>query len=133
MRTPRTSALAAVAVKDPARQAQVISAAVARVAELWQLTNEQLGDVLGLSPASVSRLRSGAYRLKPGDKPFELAQYLVRLFRSLDAVVGSDDETASAWLRTSNVDLGGRPIDQIMTIRGLMDVASYVDDFRASV
>jgi uncharacterized protein (DUF2384 family) len=114
-------------------EGQVLSDAVARVAAFWALTNAEVGRVLGLSAPSASRLRSGAYRLERGAKPFELAQFLVRLFRSLDALMGSDDEAASRWLRTANVDLGGRPIDLIQTVKGLVAVADYVDAFRARV
>ena len=112
---------------------QVMTTAVARVASLWKLTNETLGDIIGISPATASRLRSGARRLERGTKPFELSQYLVRLFRSLDSLTGSDDETAVSWLRTPNTDLDGRPIDLIRTVKGLSEVANYVDDFRARV
>jgi len=114
-------------------EGRVLSTAIRHVAEYWQLTNEQLGAVLGLSPATASRLRTGGYRLKSGNKAFELGQYLLRLFRSLDAMMGSDDDAAASWLRASNLDLDGRPIDRITTIRGLMDVADYVDDFRAHI
>jgi len=114
-------------------ESAVLSKAVARVADCWKLTNDQLGSVLGLSAATASRLRTGSYLLKPDEKSFELGQYLVRLFRSLDAILGSDDQAAGAWLRTANLDLEARPIDLIVTIRGLMDVADYVDDFRAHI
>jgi len=114
-------------------ECRVLTEAVGRVATLWKLTNDQLGAILGLSPATASRLRSGAFVLEHASKPFELGQYLVRLFRSLDAMMGSDDIGAMAWLRTANLDLGGRPIDLIRTIRGLSDVTDYVDDFRAQV
>ena len=116
-----------------ADSARVLSTAIVNVAEYWELTNEQLGSILGLSSATASRLRTGSYQLKRGDKAFELGQYLVRLFRGLDAIVGSDDAAAHSWLRSPNIDLDGRPIDRITTIRGLMDVADYVDDFRAHV
>jgi hypothetical protein len=112
---------------------RVLTDAVSRVATLWKLTNDQLGAILGLSPATASRLRSGNFTLEPDSKPFELGQYLIRLFRSLDAMMGSDDAGSMAWLRTANLDLGGRPIDLIRTIRGLSDVTDYVDDFRAQV
>ena len=115
---------------DPGR---VLSAAVARVAALWGLTNDALGEIIGVSPATASRLKAGQRGLEPGSKPFELAQYLVRLFRSLDALMGSDDAASSSWLRTANLDLDGRPIDLIRTVRGLGEVANYVDDFRARV
>ena len=116
-----------------ADECRVLTGAVGRVATLWKLTNDQLGAILGLSPATASRLRSGSFMLEPASKPFELGQYLVRLFRSLDAMMGSDDAGSMAWLRTPNLDLGGRPLDQIRTIRGLSDVTDYVDDFRAQV
>lgn len=110
---------------------QVLTTAVARVAGLWRLTNESLGEIIGVSPATASRLRSGARRVERGTKPFELSQYLVRLFRSLDSLTGSDDAAAVSWLRTPNTDLDGTPLELIRTVKGLSEVANYVDDFRA--
>jgi uncharacterized protein (DUF2384 family) len=125
-----------VEIAELSRQSEagrVLTEAVGRVAVMWKLTNDQLGSILGLSPATASRLRSGAFMLEPSSKAFELSQYLVRLFRSLDAMMGSDDAASIAWLKTPNLDLDGRPIDLIRSIRGLNDVANYVDDFRAQV
>jgi hypothetical protein len=112
---------------------RVLSSAVARVADLWKLTNDALGGIIGVSSATASRLRSGSKQLDRGTKPFELAQYLVRLFRSLDSLTGSDDGAAISWLHTRNRDLDGAPIDLIQTVRGLSEVSNYVDDFRARV
>jgi uncharacterized protein (DUF2384 family) len=114
-------------------QGRVLTEAVTRVAACWKLTNEQLGAILGLSPATASRLRTGGFQLDGSTKAFELGQYLVRLFRGLDALMGSDDEASISWLKTSNLDLDGRPIDLVRTIRGLGEVANYVDDYRARV
>ena len=111
----------------------VLSKAVGNVAELWKLTNESLGEIIGVSASTASRLRAGAWKLESGTKQFELAQYLVRLFRSLDSLVGSDDQAATSWLETRNTDLDGRPIELIRSIRGLTEVANYIDDFRARV
>jgi transcriptional regulator with XRE-family HTH domain len=106
---------------------------VQRVAEFWALTNEELGEILGLSASTISRLRNGSWHFQRGTKSFELAQYLLRLFRSLDSLMGSDDAAARSWLAGENRDLGARPIDLVRTIRGLSDVADYVDDYRAKV
>ena len=114
-------------------ESRVLSQAVATIAQHWRLTNEQLAEVLGVSTASVSRLRSGGFRLERGSKPFELGQYLVRLFRGLDAIMGSDDAAAQSWLRTVNLDLGARPLDLIGSIKGLTQTCDYVDAFRARV
>jgi uncharacterized protein (DUF2384 family) len=111
----------------------VLSKAVARAAELWKLTNETLGDIIGVSASTASRLRAGAWKLEPGTKQFELAQFFVRFFRSLDSLTGSDEEAATSWLDRKNSDLDGRPIELIRTIKGLTEVANYVDDFRARV
>jgi len=125
--------MATVQLAPEANQNRILSEAVVRVAGCWQLTNEQLGAILGLSPATASRLRSGGFQLDRSGKAFELGQYLIRLFRSLDALMGSDDRAAISWLKTANLDLGGRPIDLIRSIRGLGDVTDYVDDYRAQV
>ena len=112
---------------------KLVADAVQRIAEFWNLTNEGLGEILGLSGSTVSRLRNGSWHFQPGTKSFELAQYLMRLFRSLDSVMGSDDLASRSWLASNNKELGGKPIDLIRTIRGLSDVTDYVDDYRARV
>jgi hypothetical protein len=118
---------------DLAMQEQVLSKAVVRAADHLGLTSRLLAEVLGLSEPTISRLRNGHYRLQRGAKPFELAQLLLRLFRSLDTISGSDDEAARSWLRSENRALGGRPIDLIRSITGLAEVAAYLDSRRARV
>lgn len=124
--------MTAIAAK-PLEKAQVLTSAVARIAELWGLSNAKLGGILGVSMATASRLRSGQSHLDPASKSYEAAQFLLRLFRSLDALLGSDDIAAKSWLATENLDLGGKPIEQIETMRGLMAVCDYVDFYRARV
>lgn len=112
---------------------RILTEAVVRAGSFWSLTNAKLGQVLGLSATTVSRLRSGQARLDLQSKSFEAAQYLVRLFRSLDAMMGSDDAAARRWLIAHNRDLGARPVDLIDSFKGLMTVCDYVDAFRARV
>lgn len=114
-------------------QAAILTSAIARIAEFWGLSNAKLAVVLGVSPATASRLRSGRSQLDPASKSFEAGQFLLRLFRSLDALLGSDDAASRQWLATENVDLKARPIERIDTMRGLMEVCDYVDFFRARV
>ena len=118
---------------DRALEEQVLSKAVVRAADHLALSNRLLAEVLGLSEPTISRLRRGRYRLHRGAKPFELAQLLLRLFRSLDAITGSDDEASRSWLRSDNRALAARPIDLIRSITGLADVATYLDARRAVV
>ena len=127
--------MVAVSLKPAARSDDgiLVAEAVRRIGEYWHLSNEALGEILGLSSATISRLRNGAWHFQPGSKSFELAQYLMRLFRSLDSIMGSDDAAARSWLAADTVDLDGKPIELIRTIRGLSAVTDYVDDFRSKV
>jgi hypothetical protein len=85
--------------------------------------------VLGSSEASVSRLQ-GARGLDPASKEGELALLFLRVYRSLDALVGGDDAKARAWLTTHNEHLGAVPAERILTVEGLVDVVQYLDAMR---
>jgi uncharacterized protein (DUF2384 family) len=111
----------------------LMASAISKAAAFWDLTNDSLGATLGLSAATVSRLRNGQWQFERGTKPFELAQLLLRLFRSLDSMTGSDDLSSRSWLTANNTELDGRPIDLIRSIQGLMSVTDYVDAYRAKV
>ncbi|MGZ8329601.1 MAG: antitoxin Xre/MbcA/ParS toxin-binding domain-containing protein [Rhodoplanes sp.] len=114
-------------------QAAVLTKAALRAATQLGITNKLLAAVIGVSEATVSRMRSGDYTLQRGQKPFELAVLFVRLYRSLDAIVGGDDAVAGSWLRTRNVALDGEPIVLIQTVPGLTHVIQYLDARRAVV
>ncbi|HLH87706.1 MAG TPA: MbcA/ParS/Xre antitoxin family protein, partial [Xanthobacteraceae bacterium] len=79
------------------------------------------------------RMRSGGYTLPAGQKSFELATLFVRLYRSLDAIVGGDDAVAGQWLRNPNLALAAEPLSLIQTVHGLMNVIAYLDARRALV
>ena len=125
--------MATKALEGEADDGRVLTVAVSRIADFWSLTNAKLGAILGLSESTVSRLRSGKAELDPASKSFEAAQFLLRLFRSLDALLGSDDLSARSWLATANLDLDARPIDLIERFKGLITVCDYVDAYRARV
>lgn len=116
-----------------ADEARVLSEAVGKIASNWKLTNEELGRIIGISTTSAQRLKKGALKLERGKKDFELAQYLLRLFRSLDSIMGSDDGASISWLKSHNRDLEAAPLELLFTISGLVRVADYVDGYRAKV
>jgi antitoxin Xre/MbcA/ParS-like protein len=114
-------------------QAAVVTKATLRAAARLGLTNKVLATVIGVSEATVSRMRGGDYTLQRGQKPFELAVLFVRLYRSLDAVVGGDDAVAGTWLKNRNTVLDAEPLALIQTVPGLMNVIQYLDARRALV
>lgn len=125
--------MATLAAKPKRSDAEVLTSALARVAEFWGLSHPKLAAVLGVSPATAARLKKGQSVLDPASKSFEAGQFLLRLFRGLDALMGSDDDASRRWLATANLDLGARPLDLIDSFKGLMTVCDYVDAHRARV
>lgn len=111
----------------------VVTKATLRAADLLDITARTLASVIGVSEATVSRMRKQEFLLERGTKPFELAVLFVRLFRSLDAIVGGDETVARAWLKNPNTALDGTPLEKILTIAGLVDVIAYLDSRRALV
>ncbi|MDQ6433308.1 MbcA/ParS/Xre antitoxin family protein [Mesorhizobium sp. LHD-90] len=111
----------------------VASKALMRAAELLGLSARELSAVIGLSEASLSRLKKGDAAVRLAGKPYELALLFIRLYRSLDAIMGGDDEASRRWMRAENTALGGRPISRITTIDGLANVLAYLDARRAPV
>jgi len=116
-----------------ASRGAVVTKAALRAADNLGMTNKALANVIGVSEATVSRMRGGDYVLQWAQKPFELAVLFVRLYRSLDAIVGGDDAVSRAWLRNHNTALQGQPLAVIQTVSGLMNAIHYLDARRAVV
>ena len=116
----------------PAPSAQrVVSKAVVRAARFLGLNNAALAQILGLSEPTISRLASGTYTLDSSSKAYELALLLVRLYRSLDAIVGGEQGPMHGWMRSPNAALAGVPVELIRTVNGLVEAVAYVDSARA--
>ena len=120
-------------VEAPPEPGVVLTRAVLQASDHLGITAKVLANVLGLSEPSISRMRRGDFALEPATKPFEIGVLYVRLFRSLDAIVGGDSNVAKQWLGNSNTMLAARPVEKIQTIAGLIDVIEYLDARRARI
>jgi Protein of unknown function (DUF2384) len=118
---------------SPASDSALVTKAAIRAADKLAISNKTLAGIIGLSEATVSRMKNGKHVLEAGSKPFQLAVLLVRLYRSLDAIIGGDDMAARAWLSNTNTVLGAAPIELIQSVSGLMNVIQYLDARRAVV
>lgn len=76
-------------------------------------------------------MASGAATLRLGAKETELAALLLRCYRSLDALVGGNDEQRRAWMSAYNPALGGRPCELVVRAQGLIKTAEYLDRMQA--
>ncbi len=111
----------------------VMTKAVTRAAALLNLPQVTLAAMLGVSTATASRLANGQYVLAQDRKEWELAALFVRLFRALDAVVGSNDAAARQWLWSENRALGGVPGQLLKETEGLVRAVHYLDAARGRV
>ena len=123
---------------SPARATEMLTAASAvltkatlRSAGLLGLSNSVLAKAVGLSEASISRMASGAKALDVGSKPAELAALLIRVYRSLDALVGNSEEHRRLWMTSYNRALNAIPKEAIQSAEGLVRVVTYLDGARA--
>jgi hypothetical protein len=81
-------------------EAVVLTKAVLRAADRLAIKNAALAKILGLSGPTISRMRGGKYRLERGQKPFELAVLLIRLYRRWTASSVATTKWRPIGLRT---------------------------------
>jgi hypothetical protein len=107
---------------------RVLTQAAMRAAARLGFAQKDLAAVLGVSASTVSRFAQRP--LDPRSKEGELAVLFVRLYRSLDAMVGGQDEAAHAWMHAENTHLGGVPARLALSVTGLVHVLEYLDAMR---
>lgn len=115
---------------DPAR---VLTQATLRAAEHLDFSDAELARIIGASPSSVSRMGAGIKMIDPQSKEGELALLLVRLYRSLDALVGYDSRRRAEWLGSYNHAFHAVPRQFVQSIQGLVTAVNYLDGLVATV
>ena len=126
---------------------RVVAKAMLRAADLLSLRPAELAQVVDLSESTLSRLRSSlalegsslalegsslsGFTKDSARSPSERSLLFIRIFRSLDALMGGAEAQARLWLTAHNHHLGGVPIEQMKHIEGLVEVAQYLDAMRA--
>jgi hypothetical protein len=115
-----------------ADERKVLTKAVVRAARSLELNQSKVAATLGVSGPTVSRMFAEKYFLDPERKEWELGALLVRLFRSLDSIVGSD-EKARVWLNSESRALAARPVDLLSRAEGLIRVLHYLDSARGRI
>ena len=111
----------------------VLSKALCNLAKFYSLTGKDLSKIIGISEPSASRLGQGKKLISPHTKEGEMALLLLRIYRSLNAMVGNNHEKAKLWLNSQNKYFRNKPIEEIKTIPGLIGVLNYLDAMRGKL
>jgi transcriptional regulator with XRE-family HTH domain len=115
------------------RPGAVLAKGLVRVAQALDLSQSEVAAIVGSSAATISRTFAGERELAPQSAEARHALLLVRVFRSLDTLVGGDREKARSWLRAGNRHLGAAPVRLLATTQGLVHVAEYLDAMRGTL
>jgi len=111
----------------------VLSKAFCNMAKFCSFTGKDIKQMTGISESSFTRLNHGERFISPTSKEGEIALLLLRIYRSLNAIVGNNHEKAKRWLNSQNQYFQKKPIEEMMTIPGLVSVVNYLDAMRGKL
>lgn len=111
----------------------VLTKAICNLSNFYSLSGKDLSKIIGISEASASRISQGKKLISPHTKEGEMALLLLRIYRSLNAMVGNNHEKAKLWLHSQNKYFRNKPIEEIKTIPGLISVLNYLDAMRGKL
>lgn len=109
---------------------EIVTSALLEAGNYLGLSLARLAEVVGVSTASMKNYSRGSATLSNA-KSLELALGLVRVYRSLFAIVGGNREQMQHWMRTPNAHLrDATPGELVTTYEGLAQVNHYLDGMR---
>ena len=119
--------------KSTTEPEKVLSSAVLKAAGILNIEQAVLAKILGISRPTAARLFNGKYTLSATRKnEWDLAILFVRVFRSLETLVGHAD-SARQWLEGHNKALNAKPIDLLVKFEGIVRVLHYLDAYRGCI
>ena len=111
----------------------VLTKAFFRAGEILAFSRKELARILGISEASLSRLARRQSMLSPEARDGEIALAFLRIFRSLDALLGGREADMRLWFDSPHRYLGMPPRERVKSLEGLFDVVTYLDAMRGQV
>ena len=110
---------------------QVLTQSALRAGALLGLSHAALAQALGLDQSTVSAMADGSAELQ-GDAPSgQRALTLIKIYQSLTANVGGDEQACKQWGRSHNTGLAGTPALLMQSEGGLNAVLAYLQSMDA--
>ena len=111
----------------------MVTKALVRAAVALEVQQKDLAAIVGVSDATVSRMFKSGRPIAPTSKEGELALLFLRVYRSIDAILGGNQESCKRWIHAANTHVGGVPLARMRSVEGLVHVAEYLDAMRGKV
>ncbi|WP_188151023.1 antitoxin Xre/MbcA/ParS toxin-binding domain-containing protein [Teredinibacter waterburyi] len=104
------------------------------------ITQDQLAHAIGVSRATIARIKKRTelgYDESPfagNGKAFELSLLMLRIYRSLYAIVGGNAAAMKHWMSSPNQHLANEtPAELVQTATGITQVLWYLDAMRGKI
>lgn len=120
-------------LKNNHQKELVLTKAILKLADFYNLTGKDLHHIIGVSESTITRLNQGKAYLSPTTKEGEIALLLLRVYRGLNSLIGTNHEKAKLWLNSYNKYFNKKPIDHLKTLTGLVEVVNYIDAMRGKL
>lgn len=120
-------------LKKQHQEELVLTKAILNLADFYGLTGKDLRQIIGLSESTITRLSQGKAFISPKSKEGEMALLLLRVYRGLNALIGSNHDKAKLWLHNHNTYFNKKPIENLKTLTGLVEVVHYIDAMRGKL
>jgi uncharacterized protein (DUF2384 family) len=104
-----------------------------RVADHWSLGRNDRATLLAASARAIVRWERDASSARLHRDQLERISYILGIFAGLHSILG-DSPFADEWVRSPNLDFGGRsPLDRMLmgNVGDLACVRAYVDRWRS--
>ncbi|MDA8646084.1 MbcA/ParS/Xre antitoxin family protein [Porticoccaceae bacterium] len=104
----------------------VLGTAVLQSGKFLGLSQSLVGKIIGRSHITIAQAG-----IDPSSKSGEMALLLVRVYRSLYAILGGHKDEMKVWMSSPNAHLNHQiPRDLVLTVSGLVSVVAYLDAMR---
>lgn len=114
-----------------ADQSRALTSALFEAAVRLGISCAELGPVIGISAAAITRIKRHGSGLQIGTKPWDASVHVVRMYCSLVALVGDQHGAARSWFDAPVTSFAGlSPRQMIQRDRGLVEVCNYLDAYR---
>ena len=110
---------------------QVLTHSALRTGSLLGLSHAELARALGLDQSTVSAMADGAAELQGVTPSGQRAFTMIKIYQSLTANVGGDEQACKQWVCSHNTGLAGTPALLMQSEEGINAVLAYLQSMEA--
>ena len=110
---------------------QVLTHSALRTGALLGLSHAEFARALGLDQSTVSAMADGAAELQGVTPSGQRAFTMIKIYQSLTANVGGDEQACKQWVCSHNTGLAGTPALLMQSEEGINAVLAYLQSMEA--